>query len=468
MTRIIRSDHVPVEPADIISWVTDHKGVHDFLLTMEDQFEAKQMILLDPAAAANRPDNRLVHNYPGYISTVNIGYFMGKPVKYSGEVGADQFMEELQDVFDYNDEQDENMTLAREASIKGVAYEILYVDDQAKVRFAATGSENIILVRDNTIESNILFAIRYWLVDNDKDDTYRLDLYDQVNRTQYEFKTGSTTITIVEGPTAHFFEDVPIVEYPNNEERMGDFERVLSLIYEYDKSQSNTANDFDDFTDAYLVLRNMSGTEEAEILAMKKHKVLLLGAEDGAEWLTKTMQSEAGESFKDRLAQDIHKFSMTPNLTDESFAGNISGVALEFKLWGLEQMAAQKERKFKKGLQRRIELLCQHFSIRSRKYDWRDISITFTRNMPMNLPDLVKMVVDLRGILSNETLLSQLPFLSDAKEEILKLEKESVDKVDLSDTPVVTLPPGNDTAIEGPVGEPAVVESPFSDETTSE
>jgi hypothetical protein len=93
MTRIIRSDHVPVNPADIISWVTDHKGVHDFLLTMEDQFEAKQMILLDPAAAANRPDNRLVHNYPGYISTVNIGYFMGKPGKYSGEVGADQFME---------------------------------------------------------------------------------------------------------------------------------------------------------------------------------------------------------------------------------------------------------------------------------------------------------------------------------------------------------------------------------------
>lgn len=433
MTRIIRSDKVPVDPKVVMEWITDHQGVHDFLLTMEDQFEARQMILQDPAAAANRPDNRLVNNYPGYISTVNIGYFMGKPVRYSGEAGAEQFMEELQDVFDYNDEQDENMTLAREASIKGVAYEILYVDEEAKVRFGAVRSESMILVRDNTIESNILFAIRYWLVDNETDDTYQADLYDAQNRTRYEFRTSSATASVVEGPVSHFFEDVPVVEYPNNEERMGDFERVLSLIYEYDKSQSNTANDFDDFTDAYLVLRNMSGTEENEILAMKKHKVLLLGAEDGAEWLTKQIQSDASEAFKNRIANDIHKFSMTPNLTDESFAGNISGVALEFKLWGLEQMAAQKERKFKKGLQRRIELLCQHFAIRSRQYDWRDISITFTRNMPMNLPDLVKMVVDLRGILSDETLLSQLPFISDAKEELLKIDKESIDRIDLGD-----------------------------------
>jgi hypothetical protein len=78
------------------------------------------------------------------------------------------------------------------------------------------------------------------------------------------------------------------------------------------------------------------------------------------------------------------------------------------------------------------------------------------------------MVVDLRGILSNETLLSQLPFLSDAKEEILKLEKESVDKVDLSEDETPVVQPGMVQPVEEQPAEGQQVESPFSDETTSE
>ena len=424
--RINRTENIINDPKEIKQLIEDHQTVHDYLASLEGQFTGNQEILNIPEAPADRPDNRLVNNFPGYISSVNIGYFMGKPVTYLAKADSGIMMDDIQNIFDYNDEQDENMTLAREASIKGVAYEMLFTDSDSKVRFASIAPENTILLRDNTLESNIIMAIRYW---KNGDSGYFADVYDQLNYTRMQLdKKGGT---ILEGPTPHMFEDVPIVEYPNNEERMGDFERVLSLILAYDKSQSNTANDFDDFTDAYLILRNMSGTEEDEILAMKKHRVLLLGAEDGAEWLTKTMQDTATENYKNRLVDDIHKFSMTPNLSDKSFAHNISGVALEFKLWGLEQAAAQKERKFKKGLQRRIELLCNYTELRGRRYDWRDIDMRFTRNMPRHLPDIVKMVVDLRGILSDETLLSMLPGINDPAEEILKREEEAVDGVDL-------------------------------------
>ena len=151
-----------------------------------------------------------------------------------------------------------------------------------------------------------------------------------------------------------------------------------------------------------------------------------------ASWLTKTMQDTATENYKTRLQTDIHRFSMTPNLTDENFAGNLSGVALEFKLWGLEQLAVYKERKFKRALQRRIELLCNFLKLKTDKEDdWRTININFTRNIPMNIPDVVDMVVKLNGILSQQTLLARLPFIDDPAKELEQIEAESEGMVNL-------------------------------------
>ena len=41
-----------------------------------------------------------------------------------------------------------------------------------------------------------------------------------------------------------------------------------------------------------------------------------------AEWLTKDGDSAGVEITKQRLEKDIHKFSKTPNSSDENFGGN--------------------------------------------------------------------------------------------------------------------------------------------------
>jgi len=136
--------------------------------------------------------------------------------------------------------------------------------------------------------------------------------------------------------------------------------------------------------------------------------------------------------FKERLVKDIHKFSNTANLTDEQFAGNVSGVALQYKLWGMEQNTSQKEREFKKALQRRIELICNYLGTIGPKYDWRDISISFTRNVPENSDEIATMITKLRGIVSDETLISRLPFIDDPVTELKKVARQNEDEIDLA------------------------------------
>ena len=92
----------------------------------------------------------------------------------------------------------------------------------------------------------------------------------------------------------------------------------------------------------------------------------------------------------------IHTMSHVPHLCDESFGGNLSGVAIAYKLWGLEQLCAMKERKFKKGLQRRIELITNILNIKGGHYDYKDITPKFRRNKPENNLELTQINAALR------------------------------------------------------------------------
>ena len=224
---------------------------------------------------------------------------------------------------------------------------------------------------------------------------------------------------------------VPIVVYNNNEEEIGDFESVISLIDAYDKMESDSLNDFEYFVDAYLCLSGLVADTD-DISTMKENRVLLLDSDSDAKWLIKDTNDTNIENVKSRLDADIHKFSKVPDISDEAFSGNSSGVAIKYKTLPMENVVAIKERKFKKGLQRRIELIFAIMSKTSGAYDWRSIDITFTRNLPTNETEIANVVNSLKDIVSEETLLAQIPFVEDVQDELEKVKKEREENKELN------------------------------------
>ncbi|WP_145461895.1 phage portal protein, partial [Staphylococcus saprophyticus] len=71
-----------------------------------------------------------------------------------------------------------------------------------------------------------------------------------------------------------------------------------------------------------------------------------------AEYIYKQYDVSGVESYKNRINDNIHMFTNTPDMTDENFSGTTSGEAMKYKLFGLEQRAAIKEGLFRKGLRR--------------------------------------------------------------------------------------------------------------------
>ena len=113
-------------------------------------------------------------------------------------------------------------------------------------------------------------------------------------------------------------------------------------------------------------------------------------------------------------------------MTDESFGGNVSGVAMEFKLLGMENITKIKTRYYKKGLRKRLRLFASWLS-RSKAItvNIADINMTMTRALPKNLLEISQMVSNLWGKVSKKTLLAQVPFVEDVDEELKAVEKEA-------------------------------------------
>lgn len=404
---------------DIQKFIKKHKAESIRYIKLQKYYEGKHDIL-DHTSRDGQPNNKIVNPYPKYITDMLVGYFVGQPISYtSKEEGG--LLDDLQAIFDYSDEQEENLELAKICSIKGKAYELLYRDEDARIRFNEFGPDQMFVIYDMTISPSIKFAIRYYDVGEGNDKITYAEVYDKEVCTLYKGKDSDLSLELI---TPHTFKDVPVVEYVNNKEEQGDFEQVITLIDAYNKAQSNTLNDMDQFTDAYLILVNMAGTDSERLEELKRNRVMLLDDDGDAKWLIKEINDAWVENYKDRVRRDIHKFSYTPDMQDESFGNNLSGVSIRYKILAMEQIRSNKERKFKKGLQRRIELICNSLSLEKDINLFTNINIKFANTLPQNIYELSQTIKNLSPYLSSETLLNQLPFVENAKEELEKKKAE--------------------------------------------
>ena len=398
-------------------------------IKLHEYYKGQHNILKRTYDDPSKPNNRVVNPYANYITTLMTGYFIGEPVQYTS--ADDTALEQYKEVMSFNDEPSVNKEIAKWQSVCGEGYDIVYIDGNGDTRFKAMPAIGMIPIYNDDLEQDLLYVIRYWK-SHDIESGLWLDfveVYSPVDIIKYQTDAAGNLVQVDQ--KYHVFGQVPVTPYYNNAECQGDFELVISEIDAYDSFESDSVNEADYFADSYLVLSGMEGTTSEDIGSMKENRVLVFPEGGEGQWLTKTVNDAWIENEKKRLDQDIHKFSFCPPMTDENFASNASGVAMKYKLMGLENKVGVKENEFEKGLRRRIELIYGVMRKVSGDMDYLDINIVFTRNLPQDLSASVDTVVKLEGVISDETRLALLPLDIDAKEELEKVEEQKLSNYSL-------------------------------------
>lgn len=415
---------------DFIKRFDDYR-VHELprLQRLFDYYMGKHDILDKKNRLETKADAKVVSGYANYISTIATAYFLGKNISYKAEENNQEF-EKLKEYLATEEEQKCNFELALNCSIFGKAYELLYIDEFQELKQKCLDTRDVFVIRDNTIDRNIIGAIRFDVEEITKSERkVTLEVYDNRTITTYSY-TVSDGWSVKElsnagepiGTRLHGFNRVPIIEYLNNKVQKGDFENIISYIDAYNTAVSTSIDDLTDFSDAYLVMENMQGTTDEDIEGINKNKIILTSEDGKVYWLIKQVNDTYSQNVKDRINDDIHKFSFTPDMGDEKFSGNTSGVALEFKLLPLEQLGAQKEMYFKDSLNKRLQIMIEHLNLNIKP---RELQKVFTRNLPRNLKEISEIMKNLKGLVSDETLISLFPSVEDARVEIEKIKTEA-------------------------------------------
>ena len=407
----------------------------EFLLGREERETLRRYYenrhpILERRREAGLPNHRLCHGFARYITTMASGYLLGKPVSYQAREQQEALQPLLQ-AYARTDVQSLDAELARQASIYGRGVEILYADEHASPRASSVSPENAFVVYDAAISLKPLLGIRFSEERNVENHLqgYRIEVYTPEQMEVYHAPQLLSSSYGTPEIVPHFFGGVPMIEYWNGEDEQGDFASVLTLIDAYDRLESDRVNDKEQFVDALLVITGarMETDERGRTPAqqLRQDKLLYLpDQEAGASYLARSMPENDVEVLRDAIKSDIHKFSLVPDLTDEHFSGNTSGVAMKFKLLGLDQLVRMKERWFREGLRERLRRFAHFLQVQgARPVDADSVQMLFARSLPVNDLEISQTVMNYRGFVPDDMLLTQVPFVQDAEKTAARVRE---------------------------------------------
>lgn len=386
----------------------------------KNYYDGLQAILNKAYDDPTKPCNKTVINYCKNIVDSYCGY-LATPgyISYQSENDIQDIMEILR----YNDYQAEDSNFLLDALIYGVAAELMYTDNKGQVRFKLIDPTQCFGVYDDSLTGDLIYFVRmYKANDWDESDLYNVDVYSDFNVKHY-MMSGYNGNLIYRDEEPHYFTQCPANIFTLPDEK-SIFDCIMSLQDSANELISNEVDDYSAFCDAYLALTGVDADAD-DIAAMKQNRVLVLPEGATATWVTKSANDTQVENIMKRIHDSIYRIAQCPDFSSETFVGGVSsGVAIRYRLTGMENRAGIIEGAMKKALQRRIEIITGIASLRLGEEVFRDISIDFKRNIPEDLTATINMINALKGTVSDATLLSQLNFVDDVNAELEAVQEQ--------------------------------------------
>lgn len=427
-TLPVGSEATPENISKAVKELENRKARYEQL---HNYYIGNQEILNRTLSSETAKNNKLVNNFASYIADISANYLLGNPVDYIVPEDTGINIDEILKRYAEQTMSDTDAQIALDAAIYGVAYDLTFTDEDSEANTVLIDPRNTLMVYDDSVQHRELFAINCAQVkDKEGRAINRVTAYTPEKIIEMTIDADGAALDKPEEKD-HFFGKVPVTEYPNNKSYMGSFEQVLSLIDAYNTIQSDRVNEREELADAILVLKNFTLDEKRQANLRDLRLLTSVPPDGDASYLTKPQSESDADTLKQSLADDIHKFSKTPNLSDQNFVGNSSGVALNYKLLAFEEEAKTHERYIEKGLKKRLALyfnLENHLKQGAGGKTAKEIArvdIVFNRNLPKNDFETSQMITNLQGIVKDDYLVKQLSFIDNAEKALVETEEDA-------------------------------------------
>lgn len=383
-----------------------------------------------------KTNNRMPHNWHKLLVDQKVAYLVGKPPTMQVE---EKNYEERLNLILAEEWHDKLTELGTNSSNKGTEWLHIYINKEGLFKFIIIPAEEVIPIYDTSLQENLEGILRHYLVEVNSKNRIRVEWWTRETVTFYlENESGEFLLDDTEpnNPDYHFYYNdigygwgkVPFIEFPNNEKRVSDLKFYKELIDEYDSNVSDLANNLEDIQEVITILKGYEGTNLSEFNEnLRYYKTIKVSAEPGSgvDKLEFNIPIEAKKEMLDRLEDNIFLFGQGIDVKTDKFGNSPSGVALKFLYSLLDLKASTMERKFRKSVKRLLWFATEYINIIDNKnYDNNKIQVTFRKTMIANDKEDVEVAKNSKGIISDETIIANHPWVEDVAIEMERLKKQ--------------------------------------------
>lgn len=401
------------------------------------------------AADTSKPDNRIPVPL-AKSSIIDIVGYAGRPgelktdyvvIDAEEENRSDNITENITLMNEYNNEGLENSELLTKSLSLGLAYELWWVSEELDLPNAIMTAEYKILdniecvpVYDGSLKPKLEKFLRF-TADDEKNEY--VDVYYPKYSERWEKPAGEEDWKRdKKKDTKYPYKTVPVIPFRSDIADMPVFQAQKTLIDTYDKVLSKTQNEIETFAALITLFPGLADKAFRQKLAEAVEPFIdNLDDYESDKWPKYLQKDYSGivEFYKNqgKTVKDLyHETIKVPDFLDQNFAGgDQSGLAIAFKLLGLEFLVSQIEIYFRQGLQKRYDFYGDILEASTMPFDKAKYEqvITWKRNIPVDDEAKLRIASMLQGLgYSNEAISRYIPdSITDEK-----LEEEITEEVD--------------------------------------
>ena len=391
----------------------------------------------------NLANNKLVHNFVRKLVDQKVGYLLGLPLTV--QTNNKEYQELLNEIFDKQFMRTLK-NLGKEAVNKGKAWLHVYYNEEGQLSFKKIPSEEIIPLWRDAAHTELDAVIRVYEIEafegQQKTTITKVEFWNKEGVRRYELQEGELIPDVEAGEfSGHFqmvvgdqtidmnWEKVPFVCFKYNDEEIPLIKYIKTLVDDYDKHVSDHSNNLEDLPNSIYVIRNYDGTDLGEFRRnLAVFRAVKVFDEGEVTSLNLSIDTEAYKTHIEQLRKDIYEFGRGVDTQNERFGSDRSGVALRFLYADLDMDCNIIETEFQASLEQLKWFIDQHLANTINKdFSNETVEFIFSRDIIINEAEVINMARNSVGILSDETIIANHPWVVNAQEEIERIRRQRQD-----------------------------------------
>ena len=317
-------------------------------------YKGDQPILYRTKITNSDITNKIVENHAYEIVQFKVGQTYGEPIQFisrKDDENINKAVDMLNDFMADANKHEKDIKAGEWQSATGTSFKAIQPKNgDVPLRIVAPTPMNTFVIYNRSTEEPIL-AVQE--LEDEDGNWYKMAFTDTMS-----FKISNSKVTDVK---LHTYGEIPIVEFPNNHERISDIELIIGMLDAINNMQSNRMDGIEQFVQYWVKFVNCEIDEETFRKMKESHaftvKSINKENKSDVDIMTQELNQSQCQVAKDDLLDNVQAILAIPARESQNSGGDTQGAVSLRAGWDFSKTRAKQKDPIVKSAEKRLAMV---------------------------------------------------------------------------------------------------------------